>query len=198
MDSTEAVWPPPVKKILLMAEQIQERVAQLAAELQRDYTGRRPLLVAVLRGAVVFLSDLIRHLDMPVCIDFVQLASYGDSTCSSGKIEVIKDLGTDVAGQDVLVVEDIVDTGRTLAYLVDELRRRGAASVKVCTLLDKPSRRQVPVCLDYVGFEVPDCFVVGYGLDFAGRYRNLPYIAELDPQAYAPQGSEGTDVDLNV
>ncbi|MCX7598284.1 MAG: hypoxanthine phosphoribosyltransferase [Armatimonadetes bacterium] len=180
-------WPPPVKRILLTADQIQERVSQLAAQLQRDYAGRRPLLVAVLRGSVVFLSDLIRHLNMPVCLDFVQLASYGDSTCSSGQVEVLKDLGTDIAGQDVVVVEDIVDTGRTLAYLVEELERRGAASVKVCALLDKPSRREVPVRLDYVGFEVPDCFVVGYGLDFAGQYRNLPYVAELSPQAYAPQ-----------
>jgi hypoxanthine phosphoribosyltransferase len=191
-------WPPPIKRVLLTAEQIRERVGQLAAELQRDYAGRQPLLLAVLRGSVVFLSDLIRHLEMPVCLDFVQLASYGASTCSSGRVEVVKDVGTDVAGRDVVVVEDIVDTGRTLAYLVEELKRRGAASVRVCALLDKPSRRQVPVELDYVGFEVPDCFVVGYGLDFAGRYRNLPYVAELSPQAYEAQGSEGTDVNANV
>lgn len=196
--SGNQAWPPPIKRVLLTAEQIQERVGQLAAQLQCDYAGRHPLLVAVLQGSVVFLSDLIRHLEMPVCLDFVQLASYGASTCSSGRVEVVKDLGTDVAGQDVVVVEDIVDTGRTLAYLVEELKRRGAASVRVCALLDKPSRRQVPVCLDYVGFEVPNCFVVGYGLDFAGRYRNLPYVAELSPQAYDAHGSEGTNGNPDV
>jgi hypoxanthine phosphoribosyltransferase len=181
---SEATWAEDVGEVLLTQEQIQKRVAELAAKLTEDYAGSQPLLVGVLTGAVVFLSDLIRYMQMPVCIDFVQLRSYGDRTVSSGNVEIVKDLSQPVAGRDVVIVEDIVDTGRTLAYLVEELRRRGARSVRTCALLDKRERREVEVQVDYVGFGIPDAFVVGYGLDFAQRYRNLPYVAVLRPEAY--------------
>jgi hypoxanthine phosphoribosyltransferase len=176
--------PPEVERILLTAEQIQGRVAELAGQLQRDYQGKYPLLVGVLLGAVVFLADLMRHLRMPLSIDFVQLASYGTGTTSSGTVQVVKDLSQPVAGREVIVVEDIVDTGRSLCFLLAELARRGARSVASCVLLDKPSRREVPVQIDYRGFEIPDCFVVGYGLDFAHNYRHLPFVAQLRPEAY--------------
>jgi len=180
----DSSWAPEIERILLTEAQIKARVAELAEQLHRDYQGQDVLLIGVLTGAVVFLADLIRHMQMPVCVDFVQLRSYGDSTVSSGKVEVVKDLTQPVEGRPVVVIEDIVDTGRTLAYLVDTLRSRGAESVRVCALLSKPSRREVEVPLDYVGFEVPDAFVVGYGLDFAQRFRNLPYVAVLRPEAY--------------
>ncbi len=177
-------WAADVAEVLLTEEQVQSRVAELAAELHEDYCGREVLMVGVLTGAVVFLSDLIRYLRMPLCIDFVHLRSYWDGTVSSGKIEVVKDLSCPPRGRDILIIEDIVDTGRTLANLVQTLRERGAASVRVCALLNKPSRRAVEIPLDYVGFDIPDVFVVGYGLDFAGQYRNLPCVAVLRPEAY--------------
>lgn len=177
-------WAADVAEVLFTEEQVQSRVAELAERLHKDYCGRDVLMVGVLTGAVVFLSDLIRYLCMPLCVDFVHLRSYGEATVSSGTIEVVKDLSTDVRDRHVLVIEDIVDTGRTLNHLVGMLRERGAASVRVCALLSKPSRRAVEVPLDYVGFEIPDVFVVGYGLDFAGQYRNLPCVAVLRPEAY--------------
>ncbi len=191
--SQQCPWPTEVERILLTADQIAERVQELAADLQRDYRDRNPLLVGVLTGSVVFLADLMRHLQMPVVVDFMQVSSYGDSTVSSGNVQVVKDLTQPVEGRDVVVVEDIVDTGRSLRFIVDELHRRGAGSVKVCVLLDKPSRREVDVPLHYVGFQIPDYFVVGYGLDFAQKYRNLPYVAVLREEAYKHSLDEGSD-----
>lgn len=169
--------------VLLTAEQIAARVAELGRQITRDYAGQPVVVLGVLNGVVVFLADLLRHLDLPCEVDFVTLASYGDSTVSSGQIALLREPRLPLEGKRVLVVEDIVDTGRTLAWLVDWLRER-AADVKVCCLLDKTSRREVPVRLDYVGFEIPDAFVVGYGLDFAQAYRNLPYVAVLRPEVY--------------
>ena len=168
--------------MLLSAEQIQARVREMAAEIEADYRGREPVLIGVLDGAVVFLADLMRALTIPVRIDFVKWSSYGDSSVSSGEVQILKDLSFSVEGKHVLAVEDIVDTGLTLSYLMENLRTRDPASVAIATLLDKPSRRKVEVKLDYVGFRIPDEFVVGYGLDFAQRYRNLPYIATLKPE----------------
>ena len=155
-------------------------VGELGRQIRSDYAGRTPILVAVLKGAVVFLADLMRAVDAPCECDFIAVSSYGASTRSSGIVEQTKDLSVPIEGRDVLIVEDIVDTGRTLAYLLRNLETRQPRTVRVCALLDKVSRREVPVALDYVGFPIPDEFVVGYGLDFAGLYRNLPYIGVLD------------------
>jgi hypoxanthine phosphoribosyltransferase len=175
---------PDVRAILFTAEQIRARVIQMAADIAADYREREPVLVGVLDGAVVFLSDLMRALPISVRVDFVKWSSYGDGTRSSGEVQLLKDLSFSVEGKHVLVVEDIVDTGLTLRYLLENLESRDVASLAVAALLDKPSRRQAPVKLDYVGFRVPDEFVVGYGLDFAQRYRNLPYVAVLKPEVY--------------
>jgi hypoxanthine phosphoribosyltransferase len=182
-NSCQPDWPAEVVEVLLTAEQIDERVRGLAAELQDDYAGANPLLVGVLTGAVVFLSDLMRHLQMPVRVELMGLRSYGDAHVP-GELCLTKDLGCEIEGADVILVEDIVDTGRSLAWLLEELRKRNPRSLKLCAFLNKPSRRQVPVQIDYLGFEIPDHFVVGYGLDYAGRYRNLPYVAVLNPEAY--------------
>ena len=172
--------PPGVQRVLIPAEDLRARVDELGREIRRDYMGRTPILVGVLKGAVVFLSDLMRAIDAPCECDFIALSSYGASTRSSGIVELTKDLSQPIEGRDVLIVEDIVDTGRTLTYLLRNLETRQPRTVRVCALLDKVSRREVPVALDYVGFPIPDEFVVGYGLDFAGLYRNLPYIGVLD------------------
>ena len=172
--------PAGIKRILVPAEDLTARVAQLGQQIRGDYAGRTPVLVGVLKGAVVFLADLMRAIEAPCECDFIALSSYGASTRSSGIVELTKDLSVPIEGRDVLIVEDIVDTGRTLAYLLRNLETRQPESVRVCTLLDKAARREVPVSLDYVGFTIPDEFVVGYGLDFAGLYRNLPYVAVLD------------------
>jgi hypoxanthine phosphoribosyltransferase len=167
--------------VLISAEAIAERVAALGAEIARDYDaeGRVPHFVCVLKGGCLFLSDLMRAVDLPLTVDFIAVSSYGDGTSSSGEVRLTKDLDQSVEGRDVLFVEDIVDTGLTLSYLVDSFRRRGARSVKVAALLDKRSRRRTEVSLDYVGFEIPDEFVVGYGLDYSERYRNLPFIGTV-------------------
>jgi len=175
---------PDVKEVLLSAQQIEARVKELAAEISADYRGREPVLVGVLDGAVVFLSDLMRALTIPLRIDFVKWSSYGDASVSSGEVQMLKDLSFSVEGNHILVVEDIVDTGLTLRYLLENLHTRNAESIAVAALLNKRSRRRVEVELDYVGFEVPDEFVVGYGLDLAQRYRNLPYVAVLKPEVY--------------
>jgi hypoxanthine phosphoribosyltransferase len=175
---------PDVREVLLSAEQIRRRVGEMAQLIAADYQDREPVLVGVLDGAVVFLADLMRALPIPLRIDFVKWSSYGDSSISSGEVQLLKDLSFSVEGKHVLVVEDIVDTGLTLRYLMENLETRTVASVAVAALLDKPSRRKVKVKLDYVGFQVPDEFVVGYGLDFAQRYRNLPYVAVLKPEVY--------------
>ena len=169
---------------LFSAEQIQARIAEMGADIAREYAGRNPLLVGVLKGACVFLSDLVRAIDTRLGLEFMAISSYGSSTRSSGEVRIVKDLDVPVEGRDILVVEDIVDTGLTLSYLLQTLHTRGAKSVRLAALLDKWERREREVQIDYVGFRIPDAFVVGYGLDFAERYRNLPYVAVLkDPNA---------------
>jgi len=175
---------PDLREVLFTAEQIRVRVGEMARDIAADYREREPVLVAVLDGAVVFLADLMRALPIPVRADFVKWSSYGDSSASSGEVQLLKDLSFSVEGKHVLVVEDIIDTGLTLHYLLETLAARDAASIAVAALLDKPSRRKIEVKLDYVGFQVPDEFVVGYGLDFAQRHRNLPYVAVLKPEVY--------------
>ncbi len=161
------------KEVLLSAEEIEERVEVLAAQITEDYRGKKPLLIGVLKGAVIFLSDLIRHIKIPVEIDFMAVSSYGADTASSGVVRILKDLEQSIQGKDVLIVEDIVDTGLTLNYLRENLISRGPSSLKVVTLLDKPDRRKVVFEPDYCGFMIPDKFVVGYGLDFDENYRQL-------------------------
>ena len=183
-----------IDRVLIDEQQIAAKVAEMAETISRDYAGKNPVLVAVLNGAVVFLSDLIRRLRIPVTIDFVKWSSYGDATRSSGVVRILKDLDESIEGRHVLIVEDIIDTGLTLHYLLENLRSRAPASVKVIALLDKPSRRRVEVRADYQGFDVPDAFVVGYGLDYAGRYRHLPYIGVLKPDVYAGSGTPPGEV----
>jgi hypoxanthine phosphoribosyltransferase len=167
---------------LFTAEQIQSRVAEMGAEIARDYAGQTPLLIGVLKGAYIFLSDLVRATDLRLGVEFMAISSYGAGMRSSGEVKIVKDLDVPVEGRDILIVEDIVDTGLTLSYLISSLHGRGAKSVRLAALLDKWERREREVKIDYCGFQIPDAFVVGYGLDFAERYRNLPYIAVLkDP-----------------
>ena len=173
-----------VQSVLLSAEQLQHRVAELGARISADYEGKDPVLVGVLVGSAVFTADLLRHVTVPCFLDFVAISSYGKESRSSGVVRILKDLDESVESRHVLIIEDIVDTGLTLNYLIDIMRHRNVASVKVCSMLDKPSRRLTNVEVDYVGFEVPDEFVVGYGLDFAQRYRNLPYVGVLRPEVY--------------
>ena len=159
---------------------IQARIVELGAEITRDYEGRAPLLVCVLKGGFIFLADLVRHIDLPVAVDFMAISSYGAGTRSSGVVRILKDLETPIEGRDVLVIEDIVDSGLTLHYLMRNLGSRRPASLEVCALLTKPARREIEVPIRYVGFEIPDRFVVGYGLDFDERYRNLRDIGVVD------------------
>jgi hypoxanthine phosphoribosyltransferase len=170
----------PKGEILVQADELQRRVKQLAAEITRDYAGRDLLLIGVLKGAVFFLSDLMRHIEVPCEVDFMAVASYGDATDSSGVVRILKDLDAPIEGRDVLIVEDIVDSGLTLQYLMRNLKARGPASLEVCALLTKPARRKAEVAARYIGFEIPNRFVIGYGLDHAERHRNLPYVAALD------------------
>jgi hypoxanthine phosphoribosyltransferase len=165
--------------ILVPAEDLNRRVRELAAEVSRDYAGKDLLLIGVLKGAVFFLSDLMRRLDIPVEVDFMAVASYGSATKSSGVVRILKDLDAAIEGRDVLIVEDIVDSGLTLQYLLRNLAGRHPASLEVCALLVKPERQKVELETRYVGFEIPDRFAIGYGLDHAERYRNLPYVAAL-------------------
>ena len=174
----------PNLEVLLSEQQLQARVKELGAEITRDYAGRNPLLIGVLKGACFFLTDLLRAIDTRVGIEFMAISSYGASTRTSGEVRILKDLDVPVEGRDLIVVEDIVDTGLTLSYLLANLKSRGAASVKLVALLDKFERREREVEIDYLGFKIPDHFVVGYGLDYAERYRNLPFIAVLkNPEA---------------
>lgn len=176
---------PDVQEILYSEEQIAARVRELARAISRDYAGRELHLVGVLKGAVAFTADLMRRLEeVPVRLDFIAVSSYGQRSETSGEVHLLKDLDEEAAGRHLLLVEDIVDSGLTLDYLVTVLRARRPASLRVCAFLDKPARRKVAVSLDYVGFTVPDRFIVGYGLDYAGRYRNLPYVAALKPEVY--------------
>ena len=169
----------PNLEILFSQEQIQARIKELGSQITRDYAGKNPLLIGVLKGACFFLSDLLRAIDTRLSIEFMAISSYGSSTRTSGEVRIMKDLDVPIEGRDILVVEDIVDTGLTLSYLLANLKSRGAASVKLVALLDKHERREKDVEIDYLGFQIPDHFVVGYGLDFAERYRNLPFIAVL-------------------
>jgi hypoxanthine phosphoribosyltransferase len=170
---------PELGETLVSAEDLQRRVAELGEEISRDYAGRSLLLVGVLKGAVFFLSDLMRFIEIPVEVDFMAVASYGSATDSSGVVRILKDLDAAIEGRDVLIVEDIVDSGLTLQYLMRNLGSRNPRSLEVCALLTKPERRKVDLPTRYVGFEIPNRFVVGYGLDYAERYRNLPFVAAL-------------------
>jgi hypoxanthine phosphoribosyltransferase len=173
-----------IAEILITSEDLQARIRQLGAEISQDYAGKDLLLLAVLKGSVVFLSDLMRHITVPHAIDFMATSSYGTGMESSGVVRILKDLDAPLEGRNVLIVEDIIDTGRTLDYLVRILQARVPRSLRICALLDKVSRREVPVRVDYTGFEIPDKFVFGYGLDYAELYRNLPYVAVLAPAFY--------------
>jgi hypoxanthine phosphoribosyltransferase len=170
---------PGVGDVLVTAEELQRRVAELGGQISRDYAGRPLLLVGVLKGAVFFLSDLMRFIDIPVEVDFMAVASYGSATDSSGVVRILKDLDVAIEGRDVVIVEDIVDSGLTLQYLLRNLGSRNPRTLEVCALLTKPARRKVDLPTRYVGFEIPDRFVVGYGLDYAERHRNLPFVAAL-------------------
>ncbi len=184
-----------ISKILFTADQIQAKVKELAEQIERDYRDKKPVLVGVLNGAFVFLADLMRHLDLDCAVDFVSWSSYGKDTSSSGVFRIMKDLETNVESKHVLIVEDIIDTGLTLHYLLDTIRARKPASVKVVALLDKPSRRRIEAKADYLGFQIPDAFVVGYGLDFAQRYRNLSCIGILKPEIYAGRGTPPDEIE---
>ena len=174
----------PNLEVLISKEDIEQKIDELGKQITREYAGRNPLLIGVLKGACFFLSDLLRAIDIPLGIEFMAISSYGSSTRTSGEVRILKDLDVPIEGRHIIVVEDIVDTGLTLSYLLANLKSRGAATVKLVALLDKHERRERDVEIDYLGFQIPDHFVVGYGLDFAERYRNLPFIAVLkNPEA---------------
>ncbi len=176
---------PDVKEVLIPSSDIQEKVRELGERITEDYRGEKPLLIGVLRGAVIVMGDLMRNIDLQCEIDFMDISSYGTGTSSSGVVRILKDLEEDITDRHVLIVEDIIDTGLTLSYLLRSLLARKPASVEICALLSKPSRRRVDLDVKYLGFEVPDEFVVGYGLDYAGAYRNLPDICILKPEVFA-------------
>jgi len=167
-------------KTLITSDEITNAIARLAGEIRRDYNGKQPLLIGILKGSFVFMADLIRQLDLPLEVDFVTLSSYGAAREASGKVRVVQRLRTPIKGRDVLVIEDIVDTGTTISFLLDYLRKRKPASLRLCSLTDKPSRRRVPVSIDYLGFTLPDKFIVGYGLDWNEKFRYLPEICFLE------------------
>ena len=173
-----------VERILITSEEIGARVRELGQQITNDYAGKDILMIGVLRGAVIFMSDFARAIKRPIEIDCMAISSYGRSTSSSGVVRILKDLDEVVQGRHILIVEDIIDSGLTLNYLVENLKSRKPASVRICTLLSKPDRRKVDVQVDYNGFIIPDYFVVGYGLDHAGKYRNLPFIGILKPEIY--------------
>jgi hypoxanthine phosphoribosyltransferase len=176
-----------IDRVLIDEQTLQERVRQIGAQITSDYATRDDLLlVGVLKGCAMFMMDLVRSITLPLSFDFIAVASYGKSTESSGVVRMLKDLDTDIANRHVLIVEDIIDSGLTLAYLRGQLLRRHPASLRICTLLNKPDRRVAAVPADFLGFDIPNEFVVGYGLDYAERYRNLPYIGVLKPEIYAP------------
>ena len=175
-----------VGEVLIEEDALQSRIAELGAEISQEYEDRDLLLVGVLKGAVFFMADLMRELTVPCEIDFMAISSYGAATDSSGVVRILKDLDANIAGRDVLVVEDIIDSGLTLSYLMRSLKARKPASLEICALLTKPERREIEVPVKFVGFEIPNKFVIGYGLDFAERYRNLPYVAVLHPDLIPP------------
>ena len=173
-----------IDHILFSEEQLKARVREIAGQIDRDFAGKEPMLISVLRGSFIFMADLMRSITLPCTVDFMAVSSYGAGTTSSGQVKITKDLSESIEGRDIIVVEDILDSGNTLSYLLRILQARHPASMKLCTLLDKPDRRIKPVHVDYSGFSIPDEFVVGYGLDFAEKYRNLPYIGVLKPCVY--------------
>ena len=173
-----------ILKVLLTEEQLKEKCAEMGAQITRDYAGKNLLLVTVLKGAVVYMADLMRCIDLPCAIDFMVVSSYGSGTKTSGVVKIVKDLDQDLSGKDLLIVEDILDSGMTLSYLKGLLQGRNPASIRIATLLDKPSRRKVDLKADYVGFEVPDEYVLGYGIDYDEQYRNLPFVGVRKPHVY--------------
>lgn len=173
-----------IQQVLYSEEQIQDKIRELGETLSRDYEGRTPLVICVLKGAFIFMADLVKRMSIPLELDFMAVSSYGQATKSSGVVKILKDLDIPVEGRDVIIVEDIIDSGLTLSYLIDVLERRNALSISVVALFDKPARRTVELDADYKGFVLPDSFVVGYGLDYAEKYRNLPYIGVLKPEIY--------------
>ena len=174
-----------ILKVLLSEEEIQEKVRELGAQITKDYEGREPLFLGVLKGCFVFMADLMRCVDLPCHLDFMAVSSYGGGTSTTGAVRITKDLSRDIEGKDVIIVEDILDSGVTLSYLKAYLANRKPASIRIVTLLDKPARRKADIAADYCGFAVPDEFVVGYGLDYAEAYRNLPFIGVLKPEIYS-------------
>lgn len=173
-----------ILEVLIDRDTIMAKVKELGQRISEDYKGKELVVIGVLKGASIFLADLVRHISLPIIIDFMDVSSYGDSTRSSGIVKIIKDVDINIEGKHVLVIEDLIDTGLTLNNLKDLFRTRGALSVKLCTILDKPARRKVQVEVDYTGLTIPDEFVVGYGLDYAGKYRNLPDVCVLKPEVY--------------
>lgn len=174
-----------IQEVLYDENQIQQKVKELGERLSADFNGRNPLVICILKGAFIFMADLVKAMNIPVELDFMAVSSYGNATKSSGVVKIIKDLDTSVEGRDVIIVEDIIDSGLTLSYLIDVLERRNSKSVTVVTLFDKPSGRSVELEADYTGYTLPDAFVVGYGLDYAEKYRNLPLIGVLKPEVYS-------------
>jgi hypoxanthine phosphoribosyltransferase len=187
-EMTMSAEDPLIGEILVPSDELDRRVAELGAEVSRDYQDRDLVLVGVLKGAVIFIADLIRHLTVPCELDFMAVSSYGSSTDSSGVVRILKDLEASIEGRDVLIVEDIIDSGLTLQYLLRNLRARGPRSLEVCALLTKPERRRVDLPTRYVGFEIPDRFAIGYGLDYNQRYRNLRYVAALREESQRTGG----------
>lgn len=173
-----------IRAVLVSEQQLKDKVAQLGTQISQDYAGKDLVLVSILKGAVVFMADLMRAVTIPCSIDFMVVSSYGAGTTTTGLVKIIKDLDSDLSGKDVLIVEDILDTGVTLSNLVPMLKMRDPNSVRICAILDKPSRRRADIQADYIGFQVPDEFVVGYGLDYDEKYRNLPYVGVLKPSVY--------------
>lgn len=174
-----------IQEVLFTEEEIRQKVAELGRQITADYAGKNLLVLCVLKGAFLFIADLVKNIDLKLEVDFMAVSSYGKATKSSGVVKIIKDLDAPVEGRDVLIVEDIIDSGLTLSYLIDVLERRNAHSVKVVTLFDKPHHRTVELEADYKGFLIPDAFIVGYGLDYAEKYRNLPYVGVLKPEVYS-------------
>ena len=173
-----------VERVLFTEEELKNRVAEIAAQIDKDYEGKEPVIISVLRGSFVFMADLVRQIHVPCTVDFMAVSSYGSGTSSSGQVKIVKDLSEQIEGKDLIVVEDILDSGKTLFYLREILQKRNPASIRIATLLNKPARREADIVPDYSCFEVPDEFVVGYGLDYAEKYRNLPYIGVLKPEVY--------------
>jgi hypoxanthine phosphoribosyltransferase len=183
-----------IDQILVSEQQIQDKIAEVGKRLTQDYAGKDPVLIGVLKGAIMFIVDLARAIDLPLTMDFMAVASYGASTETSGIVRILKDLDSSIENKHVLIVEDIIDSGLTLNYILETLHTRNPASLRVCSLLSKPARRHVDVPVDYICFEIPDEFVVGYGLDFNQIYRNLPFVGVLKPELYAPPRDAGGSV----